>query len=51
MIASSPEGWRVLEKYINQAFQILNGPFGWMLIVGFVIVLIVIVRGPSNPRP
>lgn len=40
-----------MDYYINKLFQFINGPFGVFGLIAFVVVLILIVRGPSNPRP
>jgi hypothetical protein len=40
-----------MERYVNELFRFLTGPFGWMGMIAFVVILILIVRGPSNPRP
>lgn len=40
-----------MERYVNELFRFLTGPYGWIGMIGFVVVLILIVRGPSNPRP
>lgn len=40
-----------MEFWFNKAFQIARGPYGWIGVIALVVALMLIVRGPSNPRP